>query len=281
VPELPEVETVRRTLLPHLRGKRLGALRTSGKRLRSPVDARRLARLTRGKRILDIRRRAKYLLFDLEGGSVLLVHLGMSGSLWVVPAARPRATHDHVVWALPGAKELRFNDPRRFGMVEVLARAHEGEHRALASLGVEPLTDELNGPALFAQTRGLKKPIKNFIMDGNRVVGVGNIYACESLFRAGIHPATPAGHLLLPRIEGLVAAVKETLEDALTQGGTTLRDFSNADGEAGYFAVRLLVYGREGEACPRCTGRIRRVVQAGRSTFFCPRCQRRSATSSG
>ncbi len=275
MPELPEVETVRRTLLPHLRGRTLGRVRTTGKRLRGPLQARKLAALTSGRRIEDIRRRAKYLLVDLEGGVVLLVHLGMTGSLWVVDADRARDVHDHVVWELGAGRELRFNDPRRFGMVQAFRRDDEREHPALAHLGVEPLSDDLEAGALHLTTRGLKKPIKNFLMDGQRIVGVGNIYACEALFRAGIHPSTPAGKLSVARLGTLVAAVKETLEDALRQGGTTLRDFSDADGEAGYFAVSLQVYGKEGEACPRCGAKIRRFVQAGRSTFYCARCQKR------
>ena len=274
MPELPEVETVRRTLLPHVVGQRIETVRVLETRLRQPVDVAALTAALHGRIVLAVRRRAKYLLFDLEGDSVMLVHLGMSGRLGVVAADRPLNLHDHVVWNLQGARQLRFNDARRFGMVDVFAQGGEAAHPRLRHLGVEPL-DALSFTAasLYIASRGVAKPIKNFLMDGNRIVGVGNIYACESLFTAGIHPSAPAGKLSASRWERLVEAVRVTLISAIEEGGTTLRDFANVEGQAGYFAVRLQVYGRTGDPCTRCGRPIRRVVQAGRSTFYCPACQ--------
>lgn len=276
MPELPEVETVRRSLLPHLVGQLIEKVTVYNASLRTPVDVERFVRTVTHKRIEAIRRRAKYLLIDLSDGQVMLVHLGMSGRLGVHAEDLPRKTHDHVVWQLSGGKQLRFNDARRFGLVDVFAATQEPHDVRLVHLGLEPLEPAFNATFLFEQTRGVQKPIKNFIMDGTQVVGVGNIYACESLFLAGIHPLIGAGKLSQARLNGLVDAIKKTLDEAITQGGTTLRDFLNANGDAGYFAIRLQVYGKEGEPCGRCAkGVIKRVVMAGRSTFFCPACQKR------
>ncbi len=275
MPELPEVETVRRSLEAALVGRRIEHVVVRERRLRVPIDERRLATLLAGRRIVGARRRAKYLLVDLEPDAILLVHLGMTGRLRVSPAGAPLARHDHVILGLDDGRELRFHDPRRFGMVDALVRAGEAGHPALVELGLEPLDDAFNAEALHAITSRLASPIKNVLMDARRVVGVGNIYASESLFRARIHPATPARKVSRPRVAALVRAVRQTLRDAIAQGGTTLRDFEDANGEAGYFGVRLRVYGREGEKCVRCGRRIRRIVQGGRSTFYCPGCQRR------
>ncbi len=274
MPELPEVETVRRTLLPHVVGQIIDDLVVREARLRFAVDVEALRRAVIGRTVLGVRRRAKYLLFDLDNGWVMLVHLGMSGKLGWVPATLAPKTHDHVLWSLGATAQLRFNDPRRFGMVDVFAACDEAQHVRLRHLGVEPLDAAFDAAMLTAATRGVKKPIKNFIMDASHVVGVGNIYACEALFAAGIHPARAAGRVAPMRIAALVEAVRETLEQAITLGGTTLRDFANVAGEAGYFAIRLRVYGREGEPCVRCTKPVLRMVQAGRSTFYCPLCQR-------
>lgn len=274
MPELPEVETVRRTLLPHVLGQRIDAVQVVQPRLRFPVDVAALVDGLAGRRVLAVRRRAKYLLFDLEGERVLMIHLGMSGRLGIVPKGRPLLTHDHVIWHLEGDRQLRFNDARRFGLVDLFARADEDTHPRLVHLGVEPLDTLLfTGAILHAASRGVSKPIKNFLMDGTRIVGVGNIYACESLFIAGIHPTVAAKRLSLARATRLVDAVQQTLHRAIDEGGTTLRDFANVEGQAGYFAVRLQVYGREGLPCVTCGQPIRRVVQAGRSTFYCSRCQ--------
>lgn len=275
MPELPEVETLRRSLLPHVVGQTLRHVLVRDTRLRFAVDTAVLTAHVQDRRILTVRRRAKYLLFDLEGDLVLMVHLGMSGKLNVMPAARPLLTHDHVIWELEDGRHLRFNDPRRFGMVLSFSREEEATHPRLVHLGAEPLDDAaFTGALLHTWTRGVAKPIKNFLMDGTRIVGVGNIYACESLFMAGVHPARAAGRVSAERCEALAAAVRTVLRKAIEEGGTTLRDFANAEGDAGYFAVSLQAYGREGLPCLRCGAPVARVVQAGRSTFYCPRCQR-------
>lgn len=274
MPELPEVETVRRTVLPRVKGERVTAVRVLCARLRTHVNKRRLQDLTRGRAILGVRRRAKYLLFDLEGDSVLLVHLGMTGRLRFVPTGSPELKHDHVALTFASGVEMRFNDARRFGMVEAFRRDQEATHASLAHLGLEPLDDELTAARLRELAAGSTKPIKNFLMDGTKVVGVGNIYACEALHLARIHPLKPAGSLTRERWERLTHEIKATLSRAIGEGGTTLRDFVDAEGVSGAYATRLTCYGREGELCDCGRGRIRRVVTAGRSTFYCGACQR-------
>jgi formamidopyrimidine-DNA glycosylase len=274
MPELPEVETVRRTLLPHLVGRRLERVTVREARLRAPVDVLQLRRLVQNRCVLGVRRRAKYLLCDLEGASILMLHLGMTGTLGVVGADRPLLKHDHVLWDLDDGRQLRFNDSRRFGMVTAFAGSREATHPRLVDLGVEPLTQAFGGDAMYEASRRCRQPIKSFLMDARRVVGVGNIYASEALFAASIHPARAAGRISRRRWSDLVCAVRDTLVGAIEQGGTTLRDFANVEGEAGYFSVRLRVYGLEGQPCHRCRAPIRRILQAGRSTFYCAACQR-------
>jgi formamidopyrimidine-DNA glycosylase len=274
MPELPEVETVRRTLLPHVLGQRIEAVQVHQASLREPVDTQRLQRALPGQCVLQVRRRAKYLLFDLSAADVLLVHLGMSGRLGVVARSRPLRKHDHVVLQLQGEVDLRLNDARRFGMVASFGAAQEAEHPRLRHLGVEPLDPLLfTGRSLHAATRQSQRSIKTFLMDATEQVGVGNIYACEALFAAGINPKVAAGRLSVQRCLALVAAVQAVLKDAIDKGGTTLRDFANVEGDAGLFAPNLQVYGRTAAACRRCDGFIVRLVQAGRSTFYCRRCQ--------
>jgi formamidopyrimidine-DNA glycosylase len=273
MPELPEVETVRRGLHAHLVGRRVVAVRVRQRRLRFPVNTRRLRAVCVDARVRDVRRRAKYLLIDV-GDDIILIHLGMTGRVTFAGGGTPYATHDHVVFELDDGRELRFNDARRFGMVLGLSAAEEATHPRLRDLGVEPLSPGFSAAAMQAVARGSKRPIKSLLMDAKRVVGVGNIYASEALFAARVHPATPSGRLSLARWRKLVAVVRATLRKAIAQGGTTLRDFANAEGDAGYFAIQLRVYGREGEKC-RCGGTVRRMVQSNRSTFYCPRCQKR------
>lgn len=276
MPELPEVETVRRDLEPALAGTRVTAVWTSGKPLRllRPVDAAALARAAVGHRVEAVRRRAKYLLVDLDGDDSVVVHLGMSGQLRVMPGATPRPAHTHVALALDGGRELRFIDPRRFGLVAVVRRGDEEALPELAILGRDPLAPALDGAALHAMTRGARCAIKSFLLDQRRVAGVGNIYACEALFEARIHPGTLAGRLSRARAEALAAAVVRVLERGIANRGTTLRDYVDVAGEAGANQRELRVYGREGEACPRRDGgRIRRVTTQARGTFYCPRCQ--------
>ena len=270
MPELPEVETTRRGLLPHVVGRSIRDVVVRNPNLRWPVP-KDLKRRARGQRARDIRRRGKYLLFDLERGH-LLVHLGMSGRLTVVPAATAPRKHDHVDIVLDDGKALRLNDPRRFGAVLWLDSPAE-KHALIRHLGLEPLDASFSGASLAARAKGRRVAIKQFLMNANIVTGVGNIYASEALFGAGIHPQRSAGRISAPRWERLADSIRRTLESAIDAGGSTLRDFVSAEGRPGYFQHRHMVYDRAGKACPRCRGKIRAVRQGQRSTFFCPRCQ--------
>ena len=271
MPELPEVETTCRGIRPHAEGRVLGGLVVRNANLRQPVPAE-LASILAGRRLERVWRRAKYLLFDFGSGTVI-VHLGMSGSLRVVPANEPPGRHDHVDFVF-GAQALRLRDPRRFGLVAWQA-GDATVHPLLARLGIEPLDDGFEGGWLYRHTRGLRAPIKHVLMDSHRIVGVGNIYASESLFRARIHPLEAAGRLGPRRCARLAEAVRETLSAAIEAGGSTLRDFVGGDGRPGYFQQQYFVYGREDEPCRVCERPVRRILSAQRSTFLCPHCQRR------
>lgn len=288
MPELPEVEVVRRTLEPHLEGDVVERLEVRAERLREPLDGEALSRDAAGRHVVRLRRRAKYLLVDLEptgavarpasASTTLVIHLGMSGRLTVREAAAgggPPAPlpHEHLVVHLASGRVLSFCDPRRFGQVFTLPTAELEDDRHFAHLGVEPLGGELTGDYLRAAARGRRGPVKPYLMDATVVVGVGNIYASEAVFAAGIHPKRSVKRISSARWERLAAAVRQVLEDALAQGGTTLNDFTDGEGNAGYFQVSLSVYGREREPCPRCGEAVRRIVQAGRSTFYCAGCQ--------
>jgi formamidopyrimidine-DNA glycosylase len=274
MPELPEVETIVRGLAPRLRGRRIEGVWWSGQGLHlgRKVDLRGLRAVAVGRAFARVRRRGKYILLDLAGGDDgVIVHLGMTGRLRVQSAAVERAPHTHVVFTLAGGDELRFADARRFGWVtpgRPIAR-----DAAIAALGPDPLS-ELDAAALAAALGAARTPIKAFLLDQRRIAGLGNIYVAEALFRVGAHPATPARRLAR-RAPELLAAVRESLEGGIARRGTTLRDYVDADGVAGDNAAALLVYGRAGEACVRCGAAIRRRVDGGRATFFCPRCQRR------
>jgi formamidopyrimidine-DNA glycosylase len=270
VPELPEVEVTRRGITPHLAGRRISAVEIRESRLRWPVPQ--AVRQLAGRTVRSIRRRGKYLLIDCGDGH-LIVHLGMSGSLRVLPVGTPAGKHDHFDLVLDD-RVLRLRDPRRFGAV-LWTAADVDTHPLLAHLGVEPLSRALAPARLHALTRGQRIPVKQFIMDAHRIVGVGNIYASESLFRAGIHPLTPAKRLSLERCAALSRAIKQTLRSAIRAGGSTLRDFVGADGIAGEFQLRTWVYDRAGMPCRRCGTPIKRLVQGARATYFCPRCQKR------
>jgi formamidopyrimidine-DNA glycosylase len=270
VPELPEVETTRRGIAPHVEGRRIVATTLRRPDLRWPIPAAIRDELP-GQRIGAVRRRAKYLLLAAESGSAIL-HLGMSGSLRVLPASTPAQTHDHVDLALDSGRVLRLTDPRRFGAL--LWQPHGETHELLRGLGPEPLSDEFDGAYLFARSRARSAPIKHFLMDQRIVVGVGNIYAAEALFRAGIHPVRAAGRVSAERYDALATAVKDILAYAIQRGGTTLRDFLNPDGEPGYFEQELFVYGRAGEACKVCGTMLRAADWGQRATVYCPRCQR-------
>ena len=269
MPELPEVEVTRRGLSPHLAGRTITGVVVREPRLRWPVplEVRQLA----GRTVKTIRRRGKYLLVDCGDGHLIL-HLGMSGSLRLVPPEMPAGKHDHVDVVF-GSQVLRLHDPRRFGAV-LWTSAPLKEHPLLVHLGIEPLTRALNPEKLHALARAHRTAVKQFLMDGRRIVGVGNIYASESLFRARINPRMPANRVSLERCRKLVAAIKLTLGAAIRAGGSSLRDFVAVNGQSGHFQNRYWVYGREGKACRRCRAPVRSIVQGQRSTFYCPRCQR-------
>ena len=270
MPELPEVEITRRGIEPFLAGRTITAVAVRRPRLRWPIP-RNLAAILTGERIRAVRRRAKYLLLDCDKGTLIL-HLGMSGSLRLVRPAEPPGPYDHFDLAV-GEVSVRLRDPRRFGAV-LWHRGNPAAHPLLAALGVEPLSSEFTGRVLHAATRARRAAIKQVLMDHRLVVGVGNIYANESLFRAAIRPQTPARRLSLAGYERLAAAVRATLEDALAAGGSTLRDFVQSDGSPGYFQQQYFVYDRAGAPCRRCATPVRRIVQGQRSTFYCPHCQR-------
>ncbi|QKT04197.1 bifunctional DNA-formamidopyrimidine glycosylase/DNA-(apurinic or apyrimidinic site) lyase [Ectothiorhodospiraceae bacterium 2226] len=271
MPELPEVETTARGIRPLLTGRRVAALVVRNPRLRWPVPAD-LARTLPGQRVTGVARRAKYLLLRLEHGTLIL-HLGMSGSLRVIPADTPPGTHDHVDLVLDDGQALRLRDPRRFGCVLWTAEA-DAAHPLLRDLGPEPLSEGFAGDYLWGRARGRRVEIKPFLMDSRIVVGVGNIYANEALFIAGIHPLRAAGRISRARYRVLAEAIRAVLEAAIVQGGTTLRDFAASDGKPGYFQLALKVYGRPHLPCPRCATPIRHIQQGQRSTFYCPSCQR-------
>src|SRR5688572_23555848 len=272
MPELPEVETTRRGLAPHLVNQRIRTAIVRNAALRVPVPrglAKRLAGLT----ISSVARRGKYLLIECGTGT-LIVHLGMSGRLWLVDAGAPIGTHDHFDLVLENGRIVRLRDPRRFGLV-VWRDRNAPEHPLLASIGPEPLSAEFTGASLYDASRNRSAAIKLVLMDSHVVAGVGNIYASEALFRAGINPKLPARRIGRSRYELLAAKIRETLEAAIAAGGSTLRDFVGGDGQAGYFQDEHLVYGRAGEPCRVCGTPIRELRQGQRSTFYCPACQRR------
>lgn len=295
MPELPEVETVRRGLEPVMTGARIQRLECRRPDLRFPLPDRFAERLE-GRRIERLTRRAKYILADIEGGEVLTIHLGMTGRFTIVPAATDAAhrpgdfhheaggdpTHDHVVFHLAGGATVTYNDARRFGYMTLIAADEIATHAHFKDLGVEPLGNEFSAGYLAAMAMGRRTDLKAFLMDQRIVAGLGNIYVCEALYRASLSPkrisSTLAGRKgqTTPRAEALAPAIRGVLDEAIAAGGSTLRDYRHTDGALGYFQHTFAVYDREGEACRRdgCAGTIRRIVQAGRSTFFCPSCQR-------
>ena len=271
MPELPEVETTRRGVAPHLTDKVVRKVVVRQCRLRWSVP-RALESKLAGQRILGVGRRAKYLIFDFPQGNLLL-HLGMSGSLRIMDPATPAGPHDHIDIVFDDHACLRFRDPRRFGSLH-WTRGDPLAHKLLRGLGPEPLGDDFTGEHLRLAARGRSQAIKTFIMDSRIVVGVGNIYANEALFESGIHPKRKAGAVSLPRCQALASSIKEVLGKALAQGGTTLRDFVGGDGAPGYFKHELNVYDRDGQPCRLCLTTIRQIRQGQRSSYYCPRCQR-------
>jgi formamidopyrimidine-DNA glycosylase len=277
MPELPEVETVVRALRPHLLGRRLVGVEILADKLRQPLAPfKRKSKEATGREIIGVSRRAKYIVVEFAGLRVMLLHLGMTGSLKIVPGAQPVLKHERIIWLLDDGRSLRFHDPRKFGMVDILPISAPGTFpECLVSLPPEPLSAAFSAGYLHRLVQDRRRPIKSLLMDNHCVVGVGNIYASESLFRAGIDPRSPAGELTLPRCRKLVRSIKEILREAIAAGGTTISDFVGLDGSEGRFVRHLNVYGRAGKKCLLC-GReeVVKTVIAGRSTFFCPRCQK-------
>lgn len=283
MPELPEVETVRRGLSPVMEGQVIARAQVNRPDLRWPFPPEMAARLT-GRRVLALRRRSKYILADLDSGESLLIHLGMSGRMLVSgdPLGQfvhehPMAEkHDHVVLDMANGARITFNDPRRFGAMDLLYTATADQHKLLAVIGPEPLGNDFNEPYLVAALKGRNTPVKSALLDQRIVAGLGNIYVCEALFRARISPRRRAGQIAAPRVAAMVPIIRQVLTEAIEAGGSSLRDFRQADGELGYFQHSFDAYGRESEPCraPGCTGTIARIVQSGRSSFYCPKCQR-------
>lgn len=272
MPELPEVETTRRGIEPHLRGATVREVIVRRGDLRQAVSASLGA--IEGERITGVRRRSKYLLLDIADGSCVLIHLGMSGNLRLVAPSTEWKKHDHLGLTLGSGLQLRLHDPRRFGLVLHLTEPDPFSHPLLANLGPEPLEEDFTASYLRSACANRSAAVKLVIMDSRTVVGVGNIYASEALFRAGIRPLTAARRLSLPRLEKLVAAIRNVLTDSIAAGGTTLRDFLNSDGAPGYFSQSLHVYGRQGDPCHTCGTAIRHAVLGQRATYWCPQCQR-------
>jgi len=275
VPELPEVETIRRGIEPLVVGRTIDKVVVRDRRLRWPI-ARGFERQLAGRRIRAVDRRGKYLLLDLDGGRVIL-HLGMTGNLALLERASERGRalrkHDHFDLELSGQLVLRFNDPRRFGAA-LWWPATQPQHALIRHLGPEPLTDAFNADYMARLARRRSAPVKNFLMDGRIVVGVGNIYAVEALYRAGIRPMRQAGRVTRAEYARLVDAVRAVLNDAIAAGGTTFRDFRDSNGEPGYFVQKLFVYDRAGQPCRKCKTPIKRLVIGQRSSFYCPKCQK-------
>ncbi len=283
MPELPEVETVRRGLAPAMEGEAIASALVNRPDLRWPFPDRMAERLT-GTRVLGLRRRSKYILADLDSGETLLIHLGMSGRMTVSgdPLGRfvhhhpARQKHDHVILDMANGARITFNDPRRFGVMDLMPTAEAEHHRLLRDLGPEPLGNEFHEQYLIDAFRGRNTPVKSALLDQGIIAGLGNIYVCEALFRASVSPRRRAGKIAKDRVATLVPVIREVLREAIEAGGSSLRDFRQADGELGYFQHRFDVYGHEGTPCPRegCGGTVRRITQAGRSTFYCAQCQR-------
>ena len=283
MPELPEVETVRRGLAPVMEGVVIARADVNRPDLRWPFPAQMAERIT-GQRVERLRRRSKYVLAELSSGETLLIHLGMSGRMLIsgdplgqfVHEHPATEKHDHVVFHMENGARITFNDPRRFGAMDLMETAREAEHKLLAVLGPEPLSNDFHEAILVNALKGRNMPVKSALLDQRIVAGLGNIYVCETLFRAGISPARKAGRIAAVRVAAMVPIIRDILGEAIEAGGSSLRDFRQADGELGYFQHSFDVYGREGQPCKTegCDVKITRIVQSGRSSFYCPQCQR-------
>jgi formamidopyrimidine-DNA glycosylase len=275
MPELPEVETVVRGLQQTIVGKKFTAIQTSGKTMRMPMPSNIESRLS-GCSVSRVRRISKYVVIELDDQQTLVLHLGMSGRVVFHVKHQARQKHDHLICSFDDGSELVFNDARRFGLVALMEASTVTQHKLFANLGIEPLTEELNGEYLYQVSKSRKTPIKNLIMNANIIVGVGNIYACESLFLSGIKPNRPACDLSLRDCKSLVENIKKVLLAAIESGGSTLRDYAQSSGESGYFQHHFKVYGKEGDECEACQNAIiANMKLAGRSSFYCPECQKK------
>lgn len=276
MPELPEVEVIRRGLLKHLPGKTITAIFWSGKNLRTAVPYKQLDECIRGEKILTIDRRAKYLLFRMGSGSVLTLHLGMTGKAEIFPVNMIKKKHDHLCLSLDNNLEMRFNDTRRFGSIGVWPKetSPADERKFSDNQGVEPFSHDFTGKRLAKMAIGKTMPIKTFLMDSRRIAGIGNIYANETLFRTGIAPDTPAGKLEPGHWRDIADKCQQILSDAIEAGGSTISDFINSSGKPGYFQLQLQVYGKESSPCPLCKTTIQKTRIGGRASFFCPTCQK-------
>ena len=276
MPELPEVEVMRRSIRPHLLGRKVLDVAASDKKLRQPIPLDSLRRELPGKTIVEVGRRAKFLLIQLDSGAMLIIHLGMTGNLAFLPVGAPLAKHDHLRLALDNGSELRYSDSRRFGLIHMLSAGEAGEVERLLfrDIGPEPFGRACSAAYFEKLAHGRAIPVKVFLMTPKVVAGVGNIYASESLFRAGILPRRPAASLSLVEWTRLVKAVREVLNEAINCGGSTISSFLDANRERGYFQMNFAVYDREGEPCLKCGQAVAKVRLGGRSSFFCGRCQR-------
>ena len=283
MPELPEVETVLRGLAPVIEGQKITTAAVNRPDLRWPFPENMAERL-KGQSILQLRRRSKYILADLSSKETLLIHLGMSGRILIsgdplgryFHQNRAREKHDHVVLDFSNKTRITFNDPRRFGTMDLFDTASESSNKFLAHLGPEPLGNQFDPKKFVKNIKKRRSPIKSVLLDQRIIAGLGNIYVCETLFRAGISPKKTVDKISLSRLKTLIPHLKDVLNEAIAAGGSTLRDFKHTNGEIGYFQHRFDVYGREGEPCSRhsCPGRVKRLVQSGRSSFYCPKCQK-------
>jgi len=276
MPELPEVETVRRGLTPLLEGQQIVRVQQNRDKIRIPIPKDFVSRVE-GQKVTHTERRAKYIRVYLDSGDVMIIHLGMSGRIKLIAAGNPADVekHDHVIWETARGDMIIYNDPRRFGIITICAEDELADHDLFCKMGPEPLGNEFHADYLAEKFQGRKVPVKNLLLDQRIVVGLGNIYVCEALFYAGISPMEQGGNVPREKIDILVPIIRDVLDKAIAAGGSTLKDYAQVDGELGYFQHQFATYGREGELCQTkgCQSLIERITQSGRSTFYCPTCQ--------
>ncbi len=273
MPELPEVETICTGLRPVIVNQRISRIGVTQEQLRWPVPVSRLKSLAEGQKITAVQRRAKYIIWTMQNGAYIIIHLGMSGRLVCFTPDMPVENHTHIIFQLQDSCQIRYRDPRRFGFIDAISTHEFDDYFRFRLLGVEPLSTEFNPEYLHGNSTRSKRAIKNVLMDARVVAGIGNIYANEALFRAGILPNRPGESISKKECKSIVNGTKIVLEKAIARGGTTVNDFQNSQGDAGFFQLDLAVYGRSGEPCKSCGCTIERIVMTGRSSFYCPGCQ--------